>query len=109
MATNFGIKLFTPPSFVVMAFLNRLEDRNSNIRILSVNDLCINVLYKFGNIGRVTPEITRVEIETFGMIGIDWRLPPNISENTVPIFTKFSELIHIDPVQIINMIFFAVV
>jgi len=40
IATNFGLKLPTPPSFIVLAFLNGFEDRNSNLRILHANDFC---------------------------------------------------------------------
>jgi len=58
MATNFGVKLPAPPSFVALAFPNRLEDRNSDLRILNGNDLSILCMKL----------VTREEIATFGML-----------------------------------------
>jgi len=68
MATNFGVKLPTTPSFVALASRNGFEDRNFDLRISSGNDfpiLFLNLL----TFDPVTPDITRVEIATFGTIG----------------------------------------
>jgi len=51
------------------------------------------IVFKFGGIWSKTPKITRVEFATFGTIGKNWFFPPNISESTEPILSKFSELI----------------
>ena len=61
-------------------------------------------MYKFGDIGPVTPEITRWQIATFVTIAKNWLFPPNISENTRPIFAKFSDMVDLW-VQMINLTF----
>jgi len=73
--TNFGVKL---PSFVTLTFQNELQDRNSDLRILNANDLCI-LCTNFVTFAPINPEIMRAEIATFAMTTKNWYLGPNIS------------------------------
>ena len=68
MATNFGVKLLTPPSFVALAFRNGFVDLNSDLRILNGIDLSI-LFINLIIFGAVNPQITMAEIATFRTIG----------------------------------------
>jgi len=87
MATNYGLILPTPHSFVACTgILKWTEDCTFDLRIFNGNDFCKNLV----TFDSVTMDIARVEIATFGTIAKNWLFPPNISEITGPILTKFS-------------------
>ena len=87
-----GVPTFTRTA----AFQNGLQYRHSDSKIFSGNIVatyCSNLM----KISLVIPKITRVETITFLMTRQNRHIPPNISENTGPIFTKFSKMLQLCP------------
>jgi len=95
MANNFEAKLANPPLFGgTLTFQNRFEYRNADGRVNSGEDLatsCTNLV----SFESVIPEITLLICVPVWKKLSNWHIPPNISDCTGPIFTKFSDLVHI--------------
>jgi len=92
MATNLGVKLPNPPSFLAQAFRNEWQDHNSDLRIVNTNDFCI-LFINLVAFDPVTSVVTRVEIATIETVGKNWHFEPINLESTGPMLAKFSGLV----------------
>jgi len=94
MLTNFIGKIGdNTPSFVMLAFRNRLQYHNCNFKRL--NSMNFSALCKFGEIWSSNPRVYAIKMITLWRHSKNCLLYQNMSEYPGSIFTKFTDLVGI--------------